>query len=169
MTDERHSTSLNLHSLTGYMQSKLTYNYLKNYMKKRPFLVSKSTFPGSGKYAGHWLGDDYSTWNDIRLSIPAIMNFHMFGIPLVGSNICGYYGSSTVELCIRWHQLGIFMPLSRNHNSKNSMAQEPYALGEDMKNSAKQSIEMKYKFILYHYYLISRCRLGLYKNENLAE
>ena len=35
----------------------------------RGFVVSRSTFPGVGKYAGHWLGDNYAAWEDMKYSI----------------------------------------------------------------------------------------------------
>jgi alpha-glucosidase (family GH31 glycosyl hydrolase) len=42
----------------------------------------------------------------LKLSIAGIMNFNMFGIPLVGPNICGFNSSNSTddesELCGRW-------------------------------------------------------------------
>ena len=32
-------------------------------------MFSRSTFPGSGRHAGHWLGDNDSSWEQLRLSV----------------------------------------------------------------------------------------------------
>ena len=79
-----------------------------------------------GKYASRWLGDNNSDLDHFESSITGTMMMGMFGIPLVGVDICGFGGDTNPELCARWTVVGAFYPFSRNHNAYGSIPQEPY-------------------------------------------
>jgi hypothetical protein len=59
-------------------------------------------------------GDNTATFTDLYLSIAGVLDMNLFGIPLVGADVCGFGGDSTTpELCTRWHQLGAVRPSPR--------------------------------------------------------
>lgn len=117
-------------------------------------VISRSTFAGHGHYAGHWSGDVYSRWHDMKYTIPRtflsyfsffqviiffydmfsqvyfvlfyyyfteLLQYSIFGVPLMGADICGFNGNTTATLCNRWMQLGSFYPFSRNHNTDDGI------------------------------------------------
>lgn len=49
----------------------------------RTLMLTRSSFPGIGKYSGHWLGDNGANWNDIKWAIPGMLEFGLFGVPYV--------------------------------------------------------------------------------------
>ncbi len=57
---------------------------------KRPFVLTRSSYAGTGQFAAHWSGDNRATWDDLYYSIPIMLNFNMFGVSMVGSDICNY-------------------------------------------------------------------------------
>ena len=89
----------NVHSLYGHMMAMRTNQFLtKNesypHTDNRPFILTRSTFASTGAYASHWLGDNYRDWDYLRYSISGIMSMNMFGVPHVGADICGFYGTT---------------------------------------------------------------------------
>jgi len=118
------------HSLYGHEQSILTSNVLTNISKNvngttlnktRPFVVSASTFAGTGRHAYHTVTRNNRTWQDMRNSIASIMNFNMYGMPMTGADVCGHYAlpssaatnKDQAEICEEWLKLAAFQPFAR--------------------------------------------------------
>ncbi|WVQ83475.1 hypothetical protein IAT38_005616 [Cryptococcus sp. DSM 104549] len=116
-----------VHNVWGDMGSRATHDALKEvHSGKRPFVVGRSTFAGSGATSAHWTGDNFATWAYMKRSIQGILQFNLFAQPMTGADVCGFNGETNEELCNRWMQLGAFTPFYRNHNIKSAISQEPY-------------------------------------------
>ena len=149
-------TEYDLHSLYGLMMAATTRNFLahnKSYPNNedRPFILTRSTFSGSGKFASHWLGDNWRDWSYMNYSIAGIMNMNMFGIPHVGADVCGFFGEHIEnEMCARWIQLATFYPFARMHQNRTwydkelSNTTEPYNLEGEYLEIARESIYDRY-------------------------
>ncbi|CAI6349419.1 unnamed protein product [Macrosiphum euphorbiae] len=148
-----------LHNLYGFSEAITTQFALSVVKNSRPLVISRSSFAGLGHFAGHWTGDVFSTWDDMKQSITDIVLFNMFGVPLVGADICGFNDNTTVELCSRWSQLGAFYPFSRNHNSDENFDQDPVALGPLVTESAKKALLIRYSLLPYLYSLFWRAHI----------
>lgn len=147
----------NVHNFNGYMETIATYEYLKENLKQdQPFILSRSTVPGSGRFTTHWTGDNVSTYEWMRLSIAGILSFNIFGVPYVGADICGFDQSTTEELCIRWMQLGTLYPFSRNHNHHEARDQDAFSFGDPLKQASMATLKFRYSILKYYYYLFVR-------------
>ncbi|KAH9947326.1 glycosyl hydrolases family 31-domain-containing protein [Amylocystis lapponica] len=149
---------LDVHNMFGLMEEKVTHHAVQEILEKRPFLISRSTFSGSGKWSGHWLGDNWSSWAYMLYSIQGVLQFQIFQIPFVGPDTCGFVGDTTEELCNRWMQLSAFMPFYRNHNDKSSTSQEPY-MWESVANASRTAINIRYSLLPYWYTLFANASM----------
>ncbi|KZT00896.1 glycoside hydrolase family 31 protein [Laetiporus sulphureus 93-53] len=145
---------LDVHNLWGMMEEKATHIALQEIRGKRPFLISRSTFPSSGKWSGHWLGDNYSKWAYMHYNIQGALQFQLFQIPMVGADTCGFAGNTDEELCNRWMQMSAFMPFYRNHNQRGALPQEPYRW-ESVANASRTAMSIRYSLLPYWYTLFA--------------
>ncbi|KAL6713826.1 hypothetical protein ACLMJK_008320 [Lecanora helva] len=142
-----------VHNLFGHQILNATYNALLQAIPGlRPFIIGRSTFAGSGKYAGHWGGDNYSLFAYMFFSIPQALSFSLFGIPMFGVDTCGFAGNSDEELCNRWMQLSAFFPFYRNHNTLTANSQEAYVWSSVI-DASKIAMNIRYQLLPYMYTL----------------
>ncbi|KAM8854558.1 sucrase-isomaltase, intestinal [Synchiropus picturatus] len=148
-----------VHSLYGYSMVLASEVAMKKvFGQKRSLMLTRSSFPGVGKYSGHWLGDNAANWNDIKWAIPGMLEFGLFGVPYIGADVCGFFDDSSEELCRRWMQVGAFYPFSRNHNAQGYKPQDPAAYGAEsaLVRSSKHYLNIRYTLLPYLYTLFYR-------------
>ncbi|OJT04578.1 Alpha-glucosidase [Trametes pubescens] len=150
---------LDVHNMWGLMEEKATHLALLSIAPtKRPFLISRSTFPSSGKWTGHWLGDNFSKWAYMHYNIQGALQFQLFQVPMVGADTCGFNDNTDEELCNRWMQLSAFMPFYRNHNVMGAISQEPYRW-DSVAAASRTAIAVRYGLLPYWYTLFANSSL----------
>lgn len=90
----------------------------------------------------------------MELSIPSMFSFNLFGIPMIGADICGFEGDSSELLCAKWVQLGSFYPFCRNHNHEFAKDQEFTRLGPTLLETSRQALTLRYAILKYYYSLL---------------
>lgn len=133
-----------VHNAYAYFEAMATYDALKE-----PFILSRSGYAGIQKYAAIWSGDSTSTWEDMSLQIPLLLNLSISGVPYVGCDIGGFNGRSDQDLLVAYYKMAVFFPIFRNHKNKLENDQEIYTLDDKHKEEIKKVIEIRYLFMDY--------------------
>ncbi|HEX6467129.1 MAG TPA: glycoside hydrolase family 31 protein [Terriglobales bacterium] len=141
-----------VHNIFGMENSRATYEgVLKLQGNERPLVLTRASYAGGQRYAASWTGDNSSTWNHMRMTLPTLLNLGISGYPLVGADIGGYRGSPPPDLLTRWLELGAFIPVYRDHTEKGSADQEPWVHGPQHEAWRKKFIEQRYRMLPYIY------------------
>lgn len=147
---------MNFHNIYGYQHAKSINDYLQE-IQKRKFIISLSTFIGSGKYAGHWGGHIPATWEMLKQTLIQTLQFNLYGIPLVGFPVCGFKEiSPDDELCIRWYQLAAFQPLMLSHRGFEQNLTDPFNIAKYNPKTLeviRNVISLRYQLLPYLYTL----------------
>lgn len=117
---------------------------------RRTLLYSRSSFIGSHRYGGIWLGDNASTWAQLLANIQMMPNVQLCGFLYTGADLCGFSYDTTPDLALRWLEFGLFTPLMRNHATDGSRMQEYYRFA-DMLPALRKMLRLRYALLPYLY------------------
>ena len=117
---------------------------------RRTLLYSRSSFIGSHRYGGIWLGDNASTWAQLLANIQMMPNVQLCGFLYAGADLCGFSYDTTPDLALRWLEFGLFTPLMRNHATDGSRMQEYYRFA-DMLPALRKMLRLRYALLPYLY------------------
>ena len=139
-----------IHNAYGTQMARATADGLARLRpEERQLVISRAAFAGHQRHAMVWTGDNYSTWEGLRLTIPMGLSLGMSGLAFNGADVGGFMGDCTGELLARWTQLGAFTPFFRNHAAMHSVQQEPWAFGPEIEAICKRAIELRYELLPY--------------------
>ncbi|MEE8827238.1 MAG: TIM-barrel domain-containing protein [Eubacteriales bacterium] len=139
-----------VHNLFGYNMTRAAGEaFERNVPDKRILMFSRSSFVGSHRYGGIWMGDNTSWWSHMKLELAMLANLNMTGFLYTGADIGGFGGDTTPDLVLRWLALGIFTPLMRNHSAMGTRYQEAYRFGPI--SNYRNIMQLRYALIPYIY------------------
>ena len=134
---------------------------------KRIFIMTRSSFAGQQHYGSNmWSGDVNSSWDMLRMQVPAGLSFSLTGNPNfntdIGGFFCGSYntrggGSAPKnpqfqELYVRWMQYGLFCPVFRSHGADAPREIWQFGRkGEPVYDAIEKQIRLRYRLIPYLY------------------
>ena len=149
----RVATHLEVHNIFGMQNSRGTYEgLLKLRPNLRPFVMTRASYAGGQRYAVTWTGDNSSTWNHLRQTVPQLVNLGLSGFAMAGADVGGFAASPQAELLTRWLEVAAFQPIDRDHTAMGTNPQEPWENGtaEDV-NLRRKYIEERYRLMPYIY------------------
>ena len=127
----------------------------------RPFILTRSFYAGSQKYAVTWTGDNSATWDQMRNSLPLVMSLGISGMPFSGADVGGFFDTPDQFLLVRWYQLGAWCyPFFRCHSHHKSDRREPYLFTGNFGEAIKMAITDRYSLFNYWYTLARHANLS---------
>lgn len=138
------------HNVYANAMAEATYLGLQAaHPEQTPFVLTRSASTGIARFAGVWMGDNYSNWFHLQQSIPMGLNLSMSGVPFVGADIPGFGGAANDELMERWVAAHCLFPFFRNHSAKDAPKQEPWQFPIETQKIIKKWIDFRYCMIPY--------------------
>ncbi len=139
------------------MECSLTYEAMQvAFPDQRPFVLSRSAWPGIQRYALGWSGDNVSSYDHLRHNTPLGVSVMISGQVNFGHDIGGFVDQPSDELMVRWMQAGALMPYYRNHTFAtpfDAVNREPFEFDPLPQNRMRDVLKFRYQLMPYLYTL----------------
>jgi alpha-glucosidase len=150
--NKRSASHLEIHNIYGMENARGTYDgELALRPNERPFVMTRASFAGGQRYGSTWTGDNSSTWNHLRMTVPQLINLGLSGFSLAGADVGGFAGSPSPDLLTKWIELSAFQPIDRDHSDKQTNMHEVWVDGPQQEDIRRRYIEERYRLMPYLY------------------
>jgi alpha-glucosidase len=150
-TDRGPRTHAEIHNVYGMLETMATEDgMLRAHPNERPLIITRATYAGGQRYAAEWSGDNWGTWDHLRLSIPMLLGMGLSGFQFSGADIGGIWPVPSPELYSRWLQMGTLTPFTWTHSGGPGNL-EPWAFGNRLETVNRESIQLRYHLLPYIY------------------
>ncbi|KAL4788496.1 glycosyl hydrolases family 31-domain-containing protein [Aspergillus varians] len=139
-----------IHNVHGITFINATYQAMLERKKgeiRRPFILTRSFYPGAQRMSAMWTGDNQATWDHLAISMPMILNNGISGFPFAGADVGGFFQNPSKELLTRWYQTGIWYPFFRAHAHIDNRRREPYLIQEPFRSIITQALRLRYQLL----------------------
>jgi alpha-glucosidase len=150
----RTATHAEIHNVYGMLNSRATFEGQRQLApNERAFVMTRASYVGGQRYAVTWTGDNSSTWNHLKQSIPMLLNLGLSGFGYSGADVGGFIGAPSPELMTNWIEIAAFTPIFRAHSEKGTPRKELWVDGPAYLSIRRQFIEQRYRLMPYLYAL----------------
>ena len=149
--DGKPTTHLEAHNVYGLQMARASYEGAVEQLKERPFVLSRSGYAGLQRYSALWTGDNRAEDGHMLLGIRLLNSLGLSGVAFSGMDVGGFVGNPSIPLYAKWMQLGAFIPYFRNHSASDTKSDEPWTMGKDVLEIARNYISLRYKLMPYLY------------------
>ena len=141
---------------------------------RRAMLLARAAYHGTQRNGTlFWSGDIMPTWDMLKRSVPAGLNFTATGFAYWSTDIAGFFppvsnhspayaplidpksagafsgDADYAELYVRWFQYGTFQPIMRTHGMREQ--NEVWSYGEQAEPILSKFLRMRYQLLPYIY------------------
>jgi alpha-glucosidase len=146
--DGHPGSHLEYHNQYGTLMARASFDGLRALRPElRPFVITRAAYTGVQRYSSVWTGDNGSTWDHLKLSLPMVLSLGLSGEPFAGSDIGGFTGNPSAELYARWLQSAALLPFFRTHSAIDVPRREPWSFGEEYARANRATIRLRYRLL----------------------
>lgn len=138
-----------VHNMYGMLYTMATHqgHLVRSDSKLRPFILTRSAYAGSQRYAAIWTGDNTADWGHLEASIPMCLSLSVAGMGFCGADVGGFFGNPDGELFVRWYQAAAFQPFFRSHAHIDTKRREPWLYSAGEMAIIRQAIRARYSYL----------------------